>query len=112
MPVEDIFVMLLWGLVWINIGRWIAKRKGRWTINSLIWLFLVGPIAIVFLLFAKRDQDALDDALIEEGKRIRCPDCANIIRTEAIVCSFCGKDMKKPEQEGDHVGEKKQESDS
>ena len=110
MPVEDIFVMLLWGLVWIIIGRWIAKRKGRWTTNIVVALFLVGPLAIVYLLFARRDQDALDEVLVEDGKRMRCPYCANVIRTEAIVCSFCGRDMEKPDQEETNVGREEQES--
>ena len=107
---EELFVMLLWGLVWIIVGRWLAKRKGRWTTNIAVALFLFGPLAIIYLIFAKRDTDALEEEMVREGKRKRCPYCANVIRTEAILCPFCASDFTKPEQEEDNVGKEKQES--
>ena len=106
---DELFVMLLWALGWIVVGRWIAKRKGRWTSNIAVALFLFGPLAIAYLLFAKRDQDALDDEMVKKGTRKRCRFCANIINTEAILCSFCGSDLNEPEQEGNDVEREEQE---
>jgi hypothetical protein len=70
----------------------IASSKGR---NFFLWWIYGAAIFIVALphaLIMKADQRAVDQRQIAEGGR-QCPSCAEIIRREAVVCRFCGRDV-------------------
>jgi hypothetical protein len=70
----------------------IAANKGR---NLFLW-WLYGSvfflIALVHALLISPDAKTQDEQLWISGLR-KCPFCAEFIRTEAIVCKHCGRDV-------------------
>jgi hypothetical protein len=71
----------------------IAKGKGR---SFGLWWFYGAMLFIVALphaLLIKADTSALESERLADGSEKRCPSCAELIKREASVCRFCGRDV-------------------
>ncbi|MCA9910356.1 MAG: zinc ribbon domain-containing protein [Anaerolineae bacterium] len=84
------------GLVWLLFGiatAIIASNKG---LNGCGWLIvgvLLGPIGLILVLVVSRDESAAERNAIKSGNMKKCPYCAELVKSEAIVCRYCGKNL-------------------
>ena len=70
----------------------IARNKGR---SFGVWWFygaMLFFVALPHALLLKADQTTIDNRLINEGMK-KCPHCAEIVKGDAKVCRFCGRDI-------------------
>lgn len=70
----------------------IAQSKGRSFIGWWIYGFLLFIVALVHSLIIKKDPQAIEKELIDNGMR-KCPFCVEMVREEAIKCKHCGSDI-------------------
>jgi len=85
--------IIVWVFLCIVAGI-IAYRKGRSGIGFfLLAIFLSPLIGIIAALIARPNAKEVEDAQIASGTSKKCPFCAEMIKTEAIVCRYCGKDV-------------------
>lgn len=85
-------MLLIWTALSIAVGMF-ASSRGRsgfgWFLISILFSPLVGFVFVLLAGDKKKEAEA--------SSLVVCPFCAESIKSEAVVCKHCGKDVPKQE---------------
>jgi hypothetical protein len=71
----------------------IAQSKGH---SFMAWWIYGAALFIVALphaLLLKPDTKEIENRQLSSGDSKKCPFCAEVIKQEAVVCRYCGRDL-------------------
>ena len=91
-------VLTAWIIVWLFCGissSVIASSKGYSAGAWFLIGFAFGPLAILAVLTKSKAIDKIETQALKDGSSIKCPFCAETIKSEARVCKHCGRNLPK-----------------
>jgi hypothetical protein len=83
------------------VAGFIASKKGRSGFGFFLLAFLLSPlVGVIAALIVSENTRSVEDQAVASGSSRKCPSCAELIKFEAIVCRFCGRDAPPVNPEG------------
>ena len=71
----------------------IAQSKGKSFVTWWLYGAALFIVALPHALLIKADVKEIERERLQSGSSRKCPFCAEIIKAEAIVCRYCGRDI-------------------
>jgi hypothetical protein len=93
-PVKDSVVVLpviaLFGIVAAStVNQFVLEHDFE---TDAVWGYAIGAVSWAFLAFTL-GRWALQHHAREASGRVRCPYCAELVRRDARICRFCGREL-------------------
>lgn len=90
-----------WAVLWIAcalVAALVAHAKGRSWGNWLVFGLLCGPLGLAVCFLPSFDRLQRAEAQRHGASRDyrRCPQCAELVRREAVKCLHCAADLAPP----------------
>lgn len=86
-------VLVIWIVLSLVIG-YVWKERGHDPAAGFFVSLLLSPvIGLIVGIVMSPKKEVLERRSLAAGEGRKCPFCAEVVKREAVVCRFCGKDL-------------------
>ena len=92
---DDCTCFAVIGITWFLCALGAAsiyRSRGRSETAAFLLGLLPGPVAVVLAAVTPKDEAALERKALKSGNKRKCPFCAELVKRDAKVCRYCGRE--------------------
>ena len=89
-------VLTVWMLAMVPfsvVSAYAAYSKGRSEGSAFGMGLIFGPIGLILVLVASRNEEVIEQRAVRKGFKKRCRSCKETVKIAALKCRFCGEDF-------------------
>ena len=87
-----ILIIFFWAVFSLAVAVYANDKKvsGGFLGGLLISLIFSPLIGLIAVALTKPNQKSIDSGLVKSGQMKKCTQCAEMVKSEALKCRFCG----------------------
>ena len=82
--------VIIWIVFALMVGAINSGRGNSFFVGFLLSVILSPLLGLIIVVCTKKNEAVLEKRMIKSGKMKKCPDCAEVVKSDAAVCKHCG----------------------